>query len=65
MPCRRSSRAAARWIAGEIVTNLPDKEVTIICAGDRLIPDKPPSIGQRALEYLEKRGAKVRCAAEP
>ena len=47
------------FFAGEIVTNLPDKEVTVVCAGGRLIPDKPPSIGQRALEYLEKRGAKV------
>ena len=47
-------------LAGEIVTNLPDKRVTVVCAGGRLIPDKPPTIGQRALEYLEKRGAKVR-----
>ena len=53
------------------MTNLPDKEVTVICAGDRLIPDKPPTIGKRALEYLEKRGAKARsqsvtdCAEHP
>ena len=41
------------------MTNLPDKEVVVVCAGDRLIPDKPASIGQRALDYLQTRGAKV------
>ena len=45
--------------AGEIVTNLPDKEVVVVCAGDHLIPDKPSSIGKRALDYLQNRGAKV------
>ena len=51
--------AAAAWLAGEIVTNLPDKEVIVVCSGGRLIPDKPPSIGQRALEYLQNRGAQA------
>lgn len=54
-------KTAARWLAGEIVTNVPDKDVTVVCSGARLIPDKPPSIGQRALEYLQSRGAKARC----
>lgn len=35
------------------------KQVTLVCASARLIPDKPSGIGQRALDFLEKRNVKV------
>jgi hypothetical protein len=37
----------------------PGKAVTLVTSRDRLIADKPGDIGQRAQEWLEKRGVQV------
>ena len=52
-------------LAGEVIVNFPQKLVTLVCAGDRLIPDKPPSIGHRARHFLEERNVKVNRVSLP
>lgn len=47
-------------LAGEIIVSFPQKQVTLVCSAGQLIPDKPPGIGLRALDFLEKRNVEVR-----
>jgi NADH dehydrogenase FAD-containing subunit len=47
-------------LAGEVVTKLPDKHVILLTSGPRLIADKPPAMGDRAKDFLERQGVEVR-----
>lgn len=47
-------------LAGEVVTKLPNKHVVLLTSGPRLIADKPPAIGERAKDFLERQGVEVR-----
>jgi NADH dehydrogenase FAD-containing subunit len=51
-------------LAGEVVTKLPDKHVILLTSGPRLIADKPPAIGDRAKDFLERQGVEV-CRPTP
>lgn len=46
-------------LAGEVVTKLPGKRVVLLTSGPRLMADKPPDIGNRAKEFLERQGVEV------
>ena len=46
-------------LAGEVVTKLPGKRVVLLTSGPRLIADKPPDIGSRAKEFMERQGVEV------
>lgn len=46
-------------LAGEFITDYPDKKVTLIHSGGRLLPDLDPSLSKEAASYFKKLGCEV------
>lgn len=46
-------------LAGEILTDLPDKDVTIVQSADRLLPQHPVKLGNAALAWMRAHDAQV------
>ncbi|KAK9804253.1 hypothetical protein WJX72_003568 [[Myrmecia] bisecta] len=46
-------------LAGEIVTELPDKQVTMVQSAATLLPSVRPALGQNAHVWLSKKGVKL------
>eukprot|EP00775_Hariotina_reticulata_P002211 gene2211-2526_t len=46
-------------LAGEILTDYPDKVVTLVHSGARLLPTLPEKLGRAAAEWLLNKGCKI------
>jgi NADH dehydrogenase FAD-containing subunit len=46
-------------LAGEVLAKMPDKKITVLTSGPRLIADKPAEIGEKAEDHLRRCGVEV------
>lgn len=52
-------------LAGEVLSKMPNKKITLLTSGERLIADKPAEIGVAAKDHLERQGVEVRLQETP
>eukprot|EP00243_Klebsormidium_subtile_P013149 TRINITY_DN846_c0_g1_i2.p1 TRINITY_DN846_c0_g1~~TRINITY_DN846_c0_g1_i2.p1 ORF type:complete len:419 (+),score=66.90 TRINITY_DN846_c0_g1_i2:419-1675(+) len=46
-------------LAGEVLSKMPNKKITLLTSGERLIADKPAEIGVAAKDHLERQGVEI------